>query len=438
MTVAGAAGFWSYSHQDNERDGNGICRLARHIMDEFALVTGETLTLFLDHKDIQWGEEWRRRIDASLAETTFFIPIITPLYFKRSECRRELLSFVGQARSLGAIELVMPILYVDVPGFTEESTDEACALVARMQYVDWRKIRLMAEDSAQYREGVNSLAVRLAEIADRYEQHSSLHESEEKAMDGNYVEQAAEEAAEEEEGLLDIIAEVEPKVLAWKEIIDSAEIIGRQIDILQKDFVEKMQKAERSGFSSGALLNFIRAFCREYEPLERRSIAKAEAYSSATVELDPSILLLIRMLNAYPEFIRNLPTPLISVEDAYETVRDDEAKNKKKDAESKKMVNRYKGMSKDLTRIVRLLDAEDRLISDGNSILENWHQKIQAYLEESSSRSVEAQEVMSSIESLFKMAKEAPPDIAGDAESRPGRPGLLARNDEDDSMHRGQ
>ena len=90
-----------------------------------------------------------------------------------------------------------------------------------MQYVDWRQTRLMAEDSAQYRQGVNSLAARLAEIAASYEQPSNRQVTEEETSNGNYPERAAdeEEAEEEEEdeGLLDIVGEVEPKVVAWKE-----------------------------------------------------------------------------------------------------------------------------------------------------------------------------------------------------------------------------
>jgi hypothetical protein len=409
-------------------------------MDEFALVTGETITLFFDRKDIRWGEEWRRRIDASLAETTFFIPIITPLYFKRPECRRELLNFVGQARSLGALELVMPILYVDVPGLTDESTDEACALVARMQYVDWRQIRLMSEDSPEYRQGVNSLAVRLAEIADRYEQQSSLHESEDKAVGHDYLKQTAEEvtAAEEEEkeGLLDIIAEVEPRIVAWKEIIDDVEVLNRQKDILVKEFAERMQKAERSGFPSGAQLNLIRAYCKETEPLERRSLEKTKTYSSTAVELDPLILSLIREINSYPEFIDNLPSPLISIEDVYKELRNYDAKHGKKIKESRKVLNRYKGMSKDLARLGRLVEIEDRLIDDGNSILYNWHEEIQKYLEGSSSRSIEAQEIIDTIQSFLTMTEETSSDIGDNAESSVGSHDLPVKNDGDDSVQR--
>ena len=42
----GVAGFWSYSHDDNEHDGHAILRLATRIQAEFALVTGEALEAY--------------------------------------------------------------------------------------------------------------------------------------------------------------------------------------------------------------------------------------------------------------------------------------------------------------------------------------------------------------------------------------------------------
>jgi len=91
MSIEATAGFWSYAHEDDMLDGGNILKLSRLIMEEYNLLSGEPLSLFVDRNDIAWGEEWRERINSSLAETTFFIPIITPRYFTRPECRRELL-----------------------------------------------------------------------------------------------------------------------------------------------------------------------------------------------------------------------------------------------------------------------------------------------------------------------------------------------------------
>ena len=121
MSNEAASGFWSYAHEDDVLDGGNILSLRRLIMEEYNLLSGEPLKLFVDRNDLAWGEEWRERIDSSLAETTFFIPVITPRYFTRPECRRELLEFAAKAKMLGAEELLLPILYIEMRGLSAES-----------------------------------------------------------------------------------------------------------------------------------------------------------------------------------------------------------------------------------------------------------------------------------------------------------------------------
>lgn len=167
MTEAlGPGAFWSYTHDDDTREGQRVTRLARRISDEYSLLTGENLELFVDRSEVKWGMEWRRRIDEALQATTFFVPIITPGYFRSTECRSELLKFVAAARSLGVEDLVLPIRYVQVANLNADNPDEAVSLVARMQYADWQDLRLEEEDSAAYRKAVNALAIRLVELSD--------------------------------------------------------------------------------------------------------------------------------------------------------------------------------------------------------------------------------------------------------------------------------
>jgi hypothetical protein len=165
MPNEAAAGFWSYARADNQLDGGAILELASLIGEEYNLLTGEPLELFVDRDNITWQQEWRERIGSSLTEITFFIPIITPRYFRTPECRRELLEFAARAMSLGVRELLLPILYVETQDLSPESGDEAVTLVANAQYVDWRAVRLWAPDSRDYRVAVNSLAQRLLDIA---------------------------------------------------------------------------------------------------------------------------------------------------------------------------------------------------------------------------------------------------------------------------------
>jgi hypothetical protein len=363
MVVSGAAGFWSYSHADNERDGHGLLRLGKRIQDEYSLVTGEPLTLFVDRNDILWGDEWRRRIETALAETTFFIPVITPLYLKSHECRRELLSFVGQAQSLAAIELVLPILYVDVPGLTEDSTDEAVALVAKMQYADWRKLRLSPEDSAEYRKAVNALATRLADINSKYEQSSQ------QTIGAN--------DAEEEEGILDLLEIVENKLPDWQKILDDGTTNVKQLDAIDESYTDRIKRVDVRG-NTGPLLSVLRGYVKDTGPLMQRQVQYSKDFSAASIDLDPIILKVLRGLDNYPELSQHVFNALSPIEDAAEGIDRIYKENKRRE-KNNAIVQKYKGISKDIARHVRLWDLIHRYNNDANALVWNWHQEIQRY-----------------------------------------------------------
>ena len=95
-------GFWSYVHKDDEADSNRISRLAYDVVEEYKMLTGETIELFLDKDGIGWGNEWRKQIDDHLESVEFFIPVMTPRYFKSPECRLELNQFLQSARKIAA------------------------------------------------------------------------------------------------------------------------------------------------------------------------------------------------------------------------------------------------------------------------------------------------------------------------------------------------
>jgi hypothetical protein len=171
--------------------------------------------------------------------------------------------------------------------------------------------------------------------------------------------------------------------------------------------------------------------------LERLSLEKAKAFLSASIELDPLILSLIRKLNGYPEFFGDrLPAPLTIIQDAYETWRGDDPDTPKRVGDATKLLKRYKGVSKDMARYINLLTEEARLISDGTSLLSNWREEIQRYSESASSPSSEAQEIRATLESLLGVRLDgsvnsvADVENAADADSRPGGGATVAYSED--------
>jgi hypothetical protein len=157
--------FLSYAHRDNDLDRGRVRGLADDIIGEFELMTGEPLQLFVDSSSIEWGQEWRSQIDAGLHHASFLIAIVSPLYLRSPECRREFLEFAELSRSRPAGHVILPILYagIDRPAGAG-AVDEVADRVRRIQYEDWRSLRLTSRTAPAYRQAVHRLAERLVQL----------------------------------------------------------------------------------------------------------------------------------------------------------------------------------------------------------------------------------------------------------------------------------
>lgn len=288
MPGSEVAVFWSYSHEDDSLDGGAIVKLAQSLRDEFALVTGETLTLFIDRDGIGWGDEWRRRIDVALAETTFFVPIVSPRYFTRLECRRELLEFSSYAQSLGVSELILPIRYAIVKDLSEDNPDEVVAMVARMQYVDWTQLRLQEPTSSEYRIAVNRLAGRLAKLTDDISERQLLTELQE-----------VREPEDDELGLSDLFERINEILPTWIQAIDDVQVDFAQLQATFEVYSERIMKAKRSGPPS-ALFASLQRLASDEIPIAERSLQRAKTYMAQTIELDPLVLNAARIGEDHP------------------------------------------------------------------------------------------------------------------------------------------
>ncbi|MFF8961980.1 TIR domain-containing protein [Streptomyces globisporus] len=224
MTNAQPAGFWSYTHGDDELDGGRIGRLSERIANEFEIITGEKLEIFLDKRSIGWGDAWRTRLDSALTGTTFLIPIVTPKFLKSQECRREVIKFAGHAASLGLQELLLPIHYVNVPQLAqsngERPGDEVVELIARRQWVDWRELRLEDEDSPLYRQAVHKLAQKISEVLEGAPPARPVEAPRPSQPDADAP------------GFIEVMAAMEEALPVWFEIIEK---FGSTIGLIGKE-----------------------------------------------------------------------------------------------------------------------------------------------------------------------------------------------------------
>jgi cobaltochelatase CobT len=89
--------FMSYVHADDKY--GRLTEFRQYLSDEVRMQIGEEFPIFQD-RDIQWGQNWQERIEESLDEASFLIPIITPGFFNSPYCRSELEQFLEREKQL--------------------------------------------------------------------------------------------------------------------------------------------------------------------------------------------------------------------------------------------------------------------------------------------------------------------------------------------------
>ena len=85
--------FLSYTRFDDRHDGGAISEFRRRLADSVRAVTGEAFEIFQDMDGIGLGQHWPGKLDEMLKETRFFIPILTPSFFRSQACRESSISF---------------------------------------------------------------------------------------------------------------------------------------------------------------------------------------------------------------------------------------------------------------------------------------------------------------------------------------------------------
>lgn len=284
--------FWSYAHADNVGDRGRLLALAEHIRLEFSLIHGTDVELFVDEDSLRWGDLWRERIEEALDSSTFLVPVLTPRYFQRAECRRELMDFYGQAQSRGLTRLIMPILYTPVPGLDETSPDELLSLSSRIQYFDWTSLRLADPESERYRTAVSDVVTMLSQ---RWEEM--------KQAEAEMSEAALQLAEPAEWGVTEALAEIDSRIGAWVDSIEDDPVLRAQTRAVQRAYRERMSRS-----NPGQKLSIEIRMVKEILPLDYRELDNAKSYSALTIEMHPFVIAALRAAREIPDVLPALGT----------------------------------------------------------------------------------------------------------------------------------
>ncbi|WP_299572983.1 toll/interleukin-1 receptor domain-containing protein [uncultured Williamsia sp.] len=354
-------GFWSYVHDDDAADGGKIARLSTRIKDEYKMITGgDEIEIFLDRESIEWGQKWRSVIDEALTDTAFFIPIVTARYVRRPECRRELLKFSANARRKGVPELVLPILYLAVPGLEEDSPDEVLATIARTQYEDWTELRFEDERSPSYSRAINKLAQRLSVIAAEISARPEV----EIAPDN------AEEPDDDAPGIMDALAFAEEELPKWKQVLERYQEVVVEIGGLFEAYTPAMNSAP----TSSAKVVTARRLARDLDPLADRIVERGRDYLDYTRQLDAHMSVILSQLN-----LSVTPSEQQDVEEFKEIIRDFVQTAREaceKVVEFQQVVSDVAAMSKDIRKPLRRVGTGAQSFLDGQAFFDEWERRL--------------------------------------------------------------
>src|SRR5262245_1787808 len=147
-------GFFSYSREDDTGSGGKLSKLRERIQEELRLQLGRTrkdFRLWQDKVAIAHGELWEDTIKKGIAESVFFIPVITPTAIKSYHCKFEFESFLAREKELDRSNLIFPILYVPVPALTDDRwrQDPLLAIIGSRQYEEWQSLRHLDASSSE-------------------------------------------------------------------------------------------------------------------------------------------------------------------------------------------------------------------------------------------------------------------------------------------------
>lgn len=144
------AAFISYAHLDEKFEGGKISQIVSILEGRISLWAGEEVKIFIDRRDIAWGDNWKKCISGNLERTYFLIPILSPAYFNSEMCNNEYLEFREYEQLAKREDLIKPIYYVESdliedpnPSQTENWINE----ILSRQWFDFRPLRLEDVDA---------------------------------------------------------------------------------------------------------------------------------------------------------------------------------------------------------------------------------------------------------------------------------------------------
>ncbi len=143
--------FLSYTRKDDHCFGGYITSFRERLDEAVQVVTGEVkFKIFQDVEGIVIGERWKTKVSDVINDSSFLIPIMTPLFFNSDPCRNEVELFLERERKLGVDNLILPIYFflsAKLEKTDERDKDTIAKELSERQRADWRNMATMSLDA---------------------------------------------------------------------------------------------------------------------------------------------------------------------------------------------------------------------------------------------------------------------------------------------------
>lgn len=158
--------FLSYRHDDDSHLNGAIVSLAEAIVQEYAFEFGSTLTLFIDKRSINWGDEWRTVLARHIDRANIIIPAITPQYMLSEQCRKELLDFNAQI-GVNKGNRILPLLWQNIDHVQGIGHHDPVWTIAHdHQWLSAEDFRYLTPGSPEYQRKVAAIVANLRKVID--------------------------------------------------------------------------------------------------------------------------------------------------------------------------------------------------------------------------------------------------------------------------------
>jgi len=153
--------FWSYARSDDEASNGRLSTLRGLLRAELKLHWGRReVRIWQDLEAIAYGTTWLTEIEQAIAESSFFIPIVTRAFLESKMCCQEVMLFHRRQLALGRNDLIFPFHFTDVTRVRAEECEDPAVLplLQERQAFDFSRLRPRNPHSEEVATNLASLA----------------------------------------------------------------------------------------------------------------------------------------------------------------------------------------------------------------------------------------------------------------------------------------